>query len=510
MGSTKETTRVEYPEATAQEREFEQMKIDVLPSVMRQYGIEVTPKKKDLNADPEYTRMSRDIANLQAQEAQLNAQTVGGGGQKLNSKYNQQINNVAQLSNERSKIQKKISDLQEKQSKYAEEHSGDTTFDTREIYSTETEMIGERYGFESPEYKSAVGKFREEEAGLEKKDRELNSKIVDMGIKIASGDYSITPEQQSYVANLFAPMRESLISLRDSTIAEAEKTGKSVNALYDDFDDQVARNKLSIAGAINAVTDQVKLTGLDMTKALENSIETNKALLKMGIEDTALEITKQVARNAASIGRTASDPEFQSQIQQQVAREVSRGTLNLAALESEGKVRISERTGMALEEALQQQVALEASTGEKLEQSKLGRAETAEKTGLKREAAVQGYGAANVNLEQELANLRYNLGTGQIANQIGTGINVAQYREALDAQNAANAQGALGTATGMEQQYQQYRLAQPITTKKTSQSLGGTILGGILGTASAAGSIYGGVTTGAANNALAGYYRQRK
>jgi len=79
------------------------------------------------------------------------------------------------------------------------------------------------------------------------------------------------------------------------------------------------------------------------------------------------------------------------------------------------------------------------------------------------------------------------------ASQIGIGMDVASFTNALKQQGIANAGTMLNAPMGTASLLSQEAMAQPTTTTTKEGSLGGAILGGIGTLAGGAGSIMGGI-----------------
>jgi hypothetical protein len=161
-----------------------------------------------------------------------------------------------------------------------------------------------------------------------------------------------------------------------------------------------------------------------MKTALEDSIAQSKAMVEMGIQDYSLDVRKAVASKAASLGRSATDPAFIMEMQNEVTREIQRTGLSFGEMVAQGRMGIEERTGSGLEEAsrLRGQVAERTGAGlESAEQMRIGLQERT--AGLREEAArMQGqYGVYSAETE---ANLRKDLGMGQVPASVGFGLDI--------------------------------------------------------------------------------------
>ena len=338
--------------------------------------------------------------------------------------------------------------------------------------------IEKKYGKDSQKYKDAMAGYGGDKERAYQRD-EIQRKYMEKVDKFLSGDLSITPEQEQWITDQYAPIKAAVDSMYTENMEELDKR-------YADFGKQVDETNLSITSALDVVGAQIKETGANMEKALSSTIASNKELMKMGIYDATGQITKNISMSAIATGRDPSDPEYTNEIQQNIARQVKSGTLQLASMEAQGRMGIAERTGSGLEGVDMAKARLAEATGAKKEGAITAKGQE--------EAALIGMkGSANIGLEESQANMRRDLAIGLPSQQIGVGQGYQQLASALGAQRLANASGAMNASAMPYGMMAQERFAQPTTT--TTQNMGAMDwVGGVMGAAGGAASIYGGVT----------------
>lgn len=480
------TQKTEFPEPTEQEKALMQMTLDAfMPMYMQQAGYEVNKNQSNIADDSTYQRLNSSRDQLQQKLDEL--YSMPGGSD--NSETLREINN----------LQKQMSSMDSQISTYERDYEGKIGYDVRKILSPELERLRSTYGEGSSEYKQAYEDYQMVEEEKYNQQQEIDSKMMDLTMKVLNGDLSISDEQKAQLQEMYAPVRTAVTQMYDNVRAEAEQTGKNLGEAITEFETRLQETGMNMGEALDALGTQIEQTGSDMNAALTNTIATRQELMKMGIEDTSGEITKNVAMNAARSGRTPDDPEYQMEIQTQVAREVQRGNLELGAMEAQGRLNIAERTGSGLENVAQQRVGVAERTGSGMEEAARMRYGVAERTGSIRERAAQEEGQANVGIEESMASNRYSLATGQPFNQISAGMNMSQYNQAIRQTQMNNAAAAMNTGYGYAQNMQRYRMAQPITTQTRGYGFG-DFLGDAMGVAGGAASAYSGISTGS-------YYR---
>lgn len=288
---------------------------------------------------------------------------------------------------------------------------------------------------------------------------EITKKFMENTLKYVSGDFSINDKQKEQIAEIFAP-HKALIEKSFGT----DMSFEDVNKVVSDFEKGANESGLGLDAAVGAVGAQILRTGKSMEDALKDTISTHQKLLDMNIQDTTGEMTRKVNEQAAAMGRDPTDPEFQNEIQQTVSREIARGQAELGGMEAQAKIGIKERTGAGLEDVTRQRAAQQ------------------------------------MGVQEAATNLRMQAASGSIPSQVGLGMNVAQFQDALTQQRFAN----MGQVpTNLASMYRQERLAGGTTTSKQK----GSPLSMLLGLGSAAGSIYGGISQAGGYSSMADYYK---
>ena len=445
MGSGDSTVTYKYPPPTKEERELQSYMMNYMfPSIMEQNGY-------IMDTTEHYKEGYKD--DRRWQDAKYRAENWDQSGEKRKADL----------------------DVMEKvEEEYNNWAGGKTTEPTmRRKESEAAEYARATYGADSSQYKEAHDEWQ---AGLiedEERLKEIQTKYQDVTLKFLNGDFSITPEQKALIKENMEPQYKAVQSMFD------ELEGKSKaeqNRIYGNYITMVEDQGMDPQQALKAA-GEIMAKGEDpMSMALTKVIDVKKQLMKMGIEDATGEVTRNIASRAAVMGRTPGDPEYQKELQDNVGRMVQQGELGLAEMEAGGRLQIAREK----EQRFQQ-----------LEE--------------RRFATTQAKGAANLSLEEQAANLRWQVGAGMPPQQVGLGMNVSQFNEALNQQRVANLQSASQVPMGMMGQMQQLR-SQPsqATTSKPTNWLDVLSTVGIM-----AASIYTGGAAGAAYGSMASYYKSK-
>lgn len=531
MCSSTSVSKTEYPEATPEERAMMNMATEaMMPSYLDKSGYDVSSTTSKIEDNPEWktyqdqiNREQKTRKDAQKELDKLISEKKMGGRQDY-SREQQLRNQIAQSDN-------KINQIQDKQNKLAKDWKPETHYQVRQKDSVEVEAARrnavDKYGEMSDAdlmkkdstYRKAKKKFEGDQIKADKQKRELVDTFMTKAQKFLEGDFSINAEQEALIQKNLAPQRAALKEMfnnvragmdrQEETIMEGDSSLRreasiaegnlidSFNKTFDAYEKRIHETDLSVGAALDAIGSQIIRTGGALEKSLETTIATNRALMKMGIEDYTGAVTKQMNEVAASMGRETTDPEYENEIKGAVARKVEEGSLNLARMEVEGKLRITERTGSGLEDVYRQKAALASDTGGKLEDATMQRganiAAAKENTGQRmmaitertatersnlareRTNVAQQEGAATMNMEEAATNLRFQVGAGMAPQQIGVGMNVAQYQDAVAQQSIANAYNATMTPYNMAAGMRAERMAQPTTTTTQRQSPLGSI-----------------------------------
>lgn len=508
------TQKTEIPDATQEEKAMMEMMTDALmPSYLQESGYDVKKSQETYQDTTEYKNFSDQRTRIQEEKAGLEAQleNVGASTTRTGStgqKRNEIMKKISDLNGKLDKIDKKEQD-------FLDGYDPKITYDVRKMQSPEVEAerrkLVEQYGDVSdselmklsPEYKDLYETA--EQRGVDKatKERELAETYMEKTKKFLDGDFSIDESQKALIQQNMAPIRAAVDKMFESAKTGSAETSlfAAVKKTFDDFESRVKETGMNLMDGLETVGKQVQQTGVDMEGALKNTIGVHKELLKMGIEDFTGQVTKQIASSAAMQGRSPDDPEYTSEITQQVSRQVKEGQLNLAAMEAQGMLAIKERTGSGLEDVARQKVGVTERTGGLMEQSALQR-------GMQNEELVRSKGSADIGLEETAANLRWQVGAGMPPSQVGLAQGIDQWNQAQAQQRISNASSAMYAGMPFVQYMQQERAYEPTTTTTTNPGVGG-IFSGIIGAASAGAQIYSGIGQANAMGTMANSYNAR-
>ena len=471
MSSTT-TQKTEIPDPSPEEQAMVGMMTDALmPAYMEEAGYEVTKSTTTWADSAEAKSFSEQKASLQKQ---IDA------AKQASSPYNVSGGNM-QAWQQQNSLQQKLYQLEEEERKAQEEYKPEVNYETRKKADLATEQIRSQYGADSPEYKKALGEYEAKQIDTEQQTERITKMAMDKAEKFLKGDYSLTPEQDKYVTDLLGPIKEAGLNAVKYLKDEAATSEKGIQGAIDSFAAQVKETGMKMGDAIVEFEDRVKTTGANMKTALEESISTTKAMVEMGIEDFSLDTRKSLASQAARLGRSVTDPVFVKEMTDQVNKEVQRTGLAFAQMSAEQRMGIEERTGGQLEQASLAKEAIAERTGAGLEQAAQATIGLKERTaGLNEQAALMK-GQSEVGLAEAAANLRKDIGMGQVPGTVGLGLNINQYQQGVQQQNLANAGAAYQAPASMVSYMQSERMAEPTKTTTTSPGIG-SILGGILGT----------------------------
>ncbi len=544
----------------------------IMPAQMEEMGYDVQSKVVNFEDSPEFKDFSSQRARLEKE-----ARTYQ---QQMDSSMTMDKKTTASMGLR--SVNTKLDDLDQKIADARGSYSPTTSFDFRKLESPAVESARKAYMDQVEKYKgkpfsAAYGmamdpklkaakkayedakvKYEGEQASAYDAKQHSQKTLMEKVQKFFDGDFSITEEQKNLIAENFKPIKAAVTEMFDKATAEFEKvTGKRYSEAektamdqrgeaeksatdllgitkrtFDEFNARVKETGMSMSAALDAVGSQIKENGVDMETALKGVMSAHSELLKMGIEDYTGKITKQVASNAAAMGRSPDDPEYQNEIRTNVARQVKEGQLNLAAMESQGligikqhigdqlvdvgnaRVGVAERTGGQLESSALQRGGAESSIAQRLGDARLGIASDlgANRLGIATDAgnwatnAALNRGQAMVGLESDMANARWNVGAGMPPQQIGTAMSVSQYQDAQAQQRIANASAAAGLPLSVAGSMQQERFAQPTSTTTTSMSPFAGIMGGLTGLVGGGASIYGSLSQASAMRSMANMY----
>ncbi len=434
-----EVTQVRLPPASAEEIKMNKMFTQgIMPAMMQQSGYETTFEQKDWRDYPEYAdiKKARDAAES----------PVVARGQMAGAVQEEMIKQVEERENE-----------------LKERAANESSFSMRKLASPRVEAIRKRHGEGSGFYKDALRDYEEQLIETDETQRQNQQLFLEKTQKFLRGDFSVTEEQRALIEKNLKPQRLALNKMYDEM---EELTDENVQNVMDKYKTAAAEVDMGFAEVLSAMGEQIDQGEEDLNVALERTIKTRQEIMKMGIEDATGEITKKVAGNAAAMGRDPSDPAYQQQVQQSVAREIQRGELALGEMEAQAKLGI---VGQAGERRL-------GLAGQRLSMAQeRGRERLGLETGLERERSQRMLGIAEARgtqltgLEREAARLRFQVGGGMAPSQLQAGAGSIQLQQALQQQRMANLGGMGQAQGGFMGRQTQLRMAQPTTTTELSK-----------------------------------------
>jgi hypothetical protein len=432
--------------------------------------------------------------------------------------------------------------------------------DLSKEYENATTDIGYDY-----ELNERGQKLEAEKAAQLDRESQASEMFFDTYKKFASGDYSITPEQEQLIQESMGNIRGPVMEMLNEIEKQYEATGKSMGQALDEYSDEISKTGLSVEAALSTVEDRINntkdgvtagldaeevrlgetgqsvfaalqgvrkeidATGQETRDVLEDTFKMKSVMIDNKMRDAYDQQRKETANRAATLGRSPMDPRFQLEMMEDLNKKIGDAQLQLSIEESSALAGLTERTGqrreaLASQEAAfteaqgrrgeeqgrartmaeesaglrQEQVAGERAalaerTGQRQEGVEAQRVGVAERTGAGREAVAGQRAAVEEGTQQFGADLRQQYGVGIPASQIGLGMDVAGYGQAIRQQGLANTAGAVGVVGGEASKMQAERMAQPTHTTTQSGSTFGAITGALGGLASGAGGILTGM-----------------
>jgi len=397
MCTSTTTSKTELPPQTDAERQMQDWAVQMMPLFMEEAGyVKDDTAAKDYKDYPEYA----DIENARPQ-FKARGGSVGEKGLRMLDAKEQELKDRA--SKESGGFRKKL--------------------------SPELEAIRASSGVDSPEYKAKFAEYEQAQFKTYESEEQIKSTFLEKTQKFLAGDFSITESQANVIKEHLAPQREVINQLFGSL----QKLGPQEAAKQmDSFIKSAQESGMSLAAATEAAGAYMKNGGGggSLDRALTDVIATHEQMLEMGIEDYTGEMTKKVMSQAAAIGRDPSDPAYQNEIQENISREVTRGGLQLAGMEAQGRMDI-QRQGAA----------------------------------------------ARLGVAEQSTAMRAQAGGGMAPQQLGAGGSAQQLMMARQQQGLSNMQAGLGAPMGMMGQFANLRMAQPTTTQTSRGSPLSMLLG---------------------------------
>ena len=211
---------------------------------------------------------------------------------------------------QRNRLNQELAQIDREETEAKDNFEPEVTWDTRPAYDPRTEQIIRDKGIGSAEAKNAILASEESDIQRYEKTRQLEDLSIDRAMKVVSGDLSLNEGEQKFFDQVIGPLKEAYGNTVTYLRESADEMGSDLNKAVDAFVDQVGQTKMSMSDAITEIETRVKDTGQTMSESLKESIELSKAQAKMGLEDFSLETRQQLQNQAASLGRSATDPRF--------------------------------------------------------------------------------------------------------------------------------------------------------------------------------------------------------
>lgn len=328
-------------------------------------------------------------------------------------------------------------------------------------------------------------------------------------------------------------------------VTAINNTGLSVGAALNALDDRIAYTDMgvkagiteeetrlsqtgqSVMGALQGVRAQIDATGAEAKGELEKAFTIRSILAAKDMNDYYIKNRAEMANKAAMLGRSPMDASFQQELQNKLIDKIATTQLTFAQDEALAKSGLAERTGQRREQlAMEQagfiekqgrgsealaakrtseaeasglrgeqvgaaQAQLAETQGRQLERATAQKGVIAERTGGVRESVAGQKAGLEQQIGQTGQNLRWEMGLGIPAKQVGLGIDVAGLTQGIRQQELANAQAATQATLPQQQLLQNERMAQPTTTQTTGSNIFGDIMAGIGTAAGVAGAAYG-------------------
>jgi len=526
MGSSTTVSKTELPEKTETEKEMDAKILAIFDSYMDESGYDVEQNLKTVYENPErVSSLDGRISDLESKI--VDAQAKGLNQNQINDFTKQKDSLQKELDKEKEKFTteydydyvlndtgKKIQDIREKSLDYQAEAQ-------EMFHETFKKFAGGDYSITVEQellIQDQIGLMKDPiMAVLDEVQKQYETTGTNMGVALNEYMTAITDTGLSVEAAL-------------STVEDRIKnTKEGVSAGIGEEEKRIGETGLSVKAALTGVRDEIKQTGDETRSALEDTFKLKRLLIEKDMKDLYDQQRVATAEKASRLGRSPTDPRFQLEMQNNLQKNIERAQLQLSIEESGAlaglvertgqrreqlgltEAQLEETTGQRLETAARQRTAAEEAAGLREEQIAGERAGLAERTGQRTEAATAekmriaertGAGLEQTALQkagveesvQQMGQgMRSQFGVGLPASQIGLGIDVAGYNQAIRQQQLANTQSAIGTGQAVAQPYQAERMAQPTTTTKTTPSIGGMILGGIGTLTGGAGSIFKGM-----------------
>lgn len=538
MCSSTTTTERSLPEKSETEKRLDGKALELLDTYMETQGYDVNEKVVSEYKNPD------KVASLETQLSDLDTQ-IAAAEEAGPSPYGQKIGQAKKISN--------LDNLKNKRNQINSQLENEKTNATTSYeYSYDLNEVG-------------LEKKRQSDQALEYQGKAQEAFFETYKKFAIDKDYSITEDQRQLIdaqmEGIRGPVTDMLNEIEaqyeqtgqsmgvalDEYITEIQETGLSAGAALSSMEDRIKTNKegllkgisaeedalnktgKSVRAALQGVRDEINNTGDIARDTLEDTFQLKSMLIDRKMTDMYDQQRKAVAEKASRLGRSPTDPRFQLEMQQQLAKNIETAQLQLAVEEMSMLSGLEERTGQRREqlgmteagfeetqgrggESIEgkrtgveaatgeqllgtdaERAALQERTGQRMEGAQAQKMAIAERTGAGKEAVAGQKAALEEGLQKYGVDQENLYGVGIPASQIGLGMDVAGYQQALQAQGAANIGSGMTATSGLASGYQAERMAQPTTTTTEKGSIGGAIFGGLGALAGGAGSILGGI-----------------
>jgi len=491
MGCCSSETKNEttIPEPTPEERALLSLSNSMMQAYLQGAGFDVTSTSTSFDDSDQAQSFARRRQQLQDQIDDLNNRisqassgSTPGGSKGAGSRAGYDA--IQQFNNNKNRLYAQMNQLDEEEQQARSDYKPQIQYNVREKADFATEEARRRYGADSPEYQAAYNNYVQNKVKTEADDNAIKSSLMDKTKKLLSGDYGLNAGEQQFMDQLLGPMKTAGLNAINY-IESAQTTDQGIGKALTDFGNQIKQTGMDMGDAVLALENRIKQTGVDMNKALDDEVATTKELIRMGIEDFTSAQRRDISSQAANLGRSPTDPEFQRQLQDLATREITRSDLQLGQYAADKRMSIAERTGAGLEGTDNMRLGIAERTGQGMEGI------AGQRVGYAAQAA-EMRGALETNLAGKEADIRSNLAYGLPPQQVGMGMDVANFQNAINQQRLQNIQAGYSMPMNTYGTMARERFAQPTTTTTQTPSIASGItgfIGAAMGGVGAAGSL---------------------
>ena len=313
----------------------------------------------------------------------------------------------------------------------------------------------------------------------------ISKQLLDMGIKDFTGQFVKKVATNAALLGRSPDDPEYAMEVQTTVAREIERGGLELSRM-------AAQGNLQISERTGAALENLALQKAEMARSQGGKKEA-VAGERAGLAERTgqkLEAGADVAaqRRMAIGERTGGAREAAAMEDINLIDRASQRLQELTMQTGQLRIGAAERTGVGLEGLAAQRTAL------------------AERTGQMRETAAAQYGQQMAGLAGQESQAQYQMGAAMPLTQIGLGVDVSQYNQALQQQRVANAAQLYQQPLGMAQYMRQERFAQPSQTTQKGYGLGDAF-SDVLGVAGGAAAAYGGIESGGLMSAQTGLYK---